>query len=278
MIITNLKIYDFEESMLASGYAMMVNIPQGEEREDEISNVTLDVIMRNEGNNKHLKRGMRLVKAPLNSGHPNFLSGILVSMDVTFSNKVWTEWQRYHFQQIVTSQSCMHKISKFDLDEAFVEYTDKVIIEILKELQEQYNTSVMQLQRHTQLKEYLNHAGKQMERHNALGLDTLLTNHRLSSMSTFTDSQFKFLVLLAIQLISHKTLYNILIQCIKSSRFGHQRIPIFGILIVSPRLIPQHSRAHTHIASPSDSRRRVFCNLRYGINHIFGSRCAPLFV
>ena len=139
MIITNLKIYDFEESMLASGYAMMVDIPQGEERKDEISEVALDVIMRNEGNNKHIKRGMRLVKAPLNSGHPNFLSGILVSMDVTFSNKVWTEWQRYHFQQIVTSQSCMHKISKFDLDEAFVEYTDKVIIEILKEIQEQYN-------------------------------------------------------------------------------------------------------------------------------------------
>ena len=32
----------------------------------------------------------------------------------------------------------MHRISKFDLNEAFNEYTDKVIIERLKELQQQY--------------------------------------------------------------------------------------------------------------------------------------------
>ena len=89
-------------------------------------------------NNKHYKRALKLAKAPLNSGHVSFAKGILVSMDVTFTNKVWIEFQRYHFADIITGMSTMHRISKFDLDEAFNEYVDPQIIERLKELQETY--------------------------------------------------------------------------------------------------------------------------------------------
>ena len=59
-------------------------------------------------------------------------------MYITFTNKAWIEMQRYHFIDIITGMSTMHRISKFDLDEAFNEYTDPVIIERLKELQQQY--------------------------------------------------------------------------------------------------------------------------------------------
>ena len=131
-IIQNLNIYDLEETLIASGYAMVEDYSE-EKIKKEISELKEKLA----GN--HLKRAWKLTKAPLNSGHPNFLSGILVSMDVTFTNKVWVEWQRYHFQQIVTSQSTMHRISKFDLDEAFIEYVDQEVIERLKELQKEYN-------------------------------------------------------------------------------------------------------------------------------------------
>lgn len=131
-IIQNLNIYDLEETLVASGYAMVEDYSE-EKIKKEISELKEKLA----GN--HLKRAWKLTKAPLNSGHPNFLSGILVSMDVTFTNKVWVEWQRYHFQQIVTSQSTMHRISKFDLDEAFIEYVDQEVIERLKELQKEYN-------------------------------------------------------------------------------------------------------------------------------------------
>ena len=137
-VITNVKVYDLEESLVASGYAMIndyneswaktqAEVIRVERFEDELED------------DRHYKRALKLTKAPLNSGHPNFLSGILVSMDVTFTNKVFVEWQRYHFQQIVTSQSTMHKLSKFDLSNSFIEYVDPHIIIHLKAIQKEYN-------------------------------------------------------------------------------------------------------------------------------------------
>ena len=46
-------------------------------------------------------------------------------MDVTFTNKAWIELQRYHFIDIITGMSSMHRISRFDLTTAFNEYVDK---------------------------------------------------------------------------------------------------------------------------------------------------------
>ena len=132
-IIQDLNVYDLEKTLIASGYAMV------EDYSEEMLQNELKTLSEDLTNNKHYKRALKLTKAALNSGHPNFLSGILVSMDVTFTNKVWVEWQRYHFQQIVTSQSTMHRISKFDLDEAFIEYVDQGVLERLKELQKEYN-------------------------------------------------------------------------------------------------------------------------------------------
>ena len=132
-IIQDLNVYDLEKTLIASGYAMV------EDYSEEMLQNELKTLSEDLTNNKHYKRALKLTKAALNSGHPNFLSGILVSMDVTFTNKVWVEWQRYHFQQIVTSQSTMHRISKFDLDEAFIEYVDQEVLERLKELQKEYN-------------------------------------------------------------------------------------------------------------------------------------------
>ena len=132
--ITNLRVYDLEETLVASGYAMMEKYDP-KEISAQANSMTLD----NLNDNKHYKRALNLVKAPLNSGHPNYLTGILVSMDVTFTNKVWVEWQRYHHQQIVTSCSTMHKLSKFNLDEAFIEYVDPCIIIHVKALQKEYN-------------------------------------------------------------------------------------------------------------------------------------------
>ena len=136
--ITNIKIYDLPETLVASGYAMIEEYNE-EGVKGEVAQILLDHMDDNLTENRHYKRAMKLTKAPLNSGHPNFLSGIIVSMDVTFTNKVYVEWQRYHFQQIITSQSTMHRLSKFDLDEAFIEYVDPIIIHHLKYLQKNYN-------------------------------------------------------------------------------------------------------------------------------------------
>ena len=132
-VITNLKVYDLEETLVSSGYAM-INDYNSKEVQAQ-ANTIIDGQLED---NKHYKRITKLAKSPLNSGHCSALKGIVVNMDITFTNKAWIELQRYHFIDIITGMSTMHRISKFDLDEAFNEYTDKVIIERLKELQQQY--------------------------------------------------------------------------------------------------------------------------------------------
>ena len=135
-VITNYKVYDLEETLVASGYAMIeeYNLKTIEQEQDWL-------ILTGEQDNKHYKRALKLAKAPLNSGHVSFAKGIIVNMDVTFTNKAWIEFQRYHFADIITGMSTMHRISKFDLDSAFNQYTDPQIINRLKELQEVYLTT-----------------------------------------------------------------------------------------------------------------------------------------
>ena len=65
--------------------------------------------------------------------HAQFLTGIRVNFDLTFSNKAWVEAERYRFLEFVSSQSTMHCITKFDLNEQYNEYVDPRIIEIMRE-------------------------------------------------------------------------------------------------------------------------------------------------
>ena len=69
----------------------------------------------------------------------NFLKGIIVQFDLTFTIKAWTEGERYAWFDIVSSQSTMHKIIKFNLDDAYVEYVDDQMIEIMKQKIAEYN-------------------------------------------------------------------------------------------------------------------------------------------
>ena len=122
-IISNVKIYDLEESLIASGYPMRAK----------------DII-HDLGEND-FKRGTNLVKATLNgnTAHHQFLTGIRVNFDLTFTNKAWVEAERYRFLEFVSSQSTMHRITKFDLEQQYIEYVDPRIIEIMKEKVAEYN-------------------------------------------------------------------------------------------------------------------------------------------
>ena len=118
-MVSEVEIHDLERSIRASKYPMAVDVAGCS------TEVTPTV--------------NKLASSPPGTAHNNFLSGITVRLDLTFSNKVWVEAERYHFFQIVSSQSTMHRISRFDLDESYVEYVDKRIIGIMKELVDKYN-------------------------------------------------------------------------------------------------------------------------------------------
>jgi hypothetical protein len=108
MKIDNVKVYDLEESIIASGLPMMA-----EYDEKWIMNEVLNLQeCDNITDNPHFKRACKLAANPAGSGHNNFLSGILVAMNVTATNVWWMQMERYHFVQIVSSQSKMHRLYK----------------------------------------------------------------------------------------------------------------------------------------------------------------------
>jgi hypothetical protein len=124
--IENVKVYDLKESVIASGNAMRLEPVEYTEEEFE----------------KGLKRMSRLVKASQSGNvrcHDNALTGIRVSFDITYP-QYWTpEFQRYHFADIVTSSSKMHRLLKMDLDKACNKYVSKEAIQLMKENIRRYN-------------------------------------------------------------------------------------------------------------------------------------------
>lgn len=124
MKVENVKVYDLEESLIASGFPMRTELVDREVDENDI------------------KRAKSLVAATKtgNGAHAQFLTGIRVAFDLTFSNKAWVEIERYRFMEFVSSQSTMHRITKFDLNKAYNKYVDPRIIEIMKEKVANYNT------------------------------------------------------------------------------------------------------------------------------------------
>jgi hypothetical protein len=132
MKIQNTEVYGLGESIVASGYPMMV---QTEEFWYEMCNDIPEVLYQE----KDLKRAKALGGTNIGEGHDNYLNGIVVQFDLTFTNKAWVELQRYHFIDFVSSQSTMHRISEFSLKEQYNEYVDDRIINIMEELKDEYN-------------------------------------------------------------------------------------------------------------------------------------------
>ena len=122
MRLENVKVYDLEESLIASGYPMRT------------------VLTQREPDEKDIKRGLNLTKASNGNGaHGQWLTGVRVAFDLTCTNKMWVEAERYRFLEFVSSQSTMHRITKFDLDGQYNEYTDPRVVEIMKDKVNKYN-------------------------------------------------------------------------------------------------------------------------------------------
>ena len=122
--IENLKIYELQESIIACRNAMRTSLPDYESL-DEFE--------------KSLNRAISLCKTPSNSGEANFLTGIRVAFDITYPNYFSPELQRYHWIDIVTSSSKMHKLSSIVMADSFNKYVSSEIIEIIRSLAINYN-------------------------------------------------------------------------------------------------------------------------------------------
>lgn len=118
-VVHNWKVFGLEDSVRASRYPMAVNV------DDCAFGITDNT--------------RKLANAPKGSGHDQFLTGIVVQFDLTFSIKAWVEAERYHFLDFVSSQSTMHKITKLDPLMQCNEYVDTVTLNVLQRLIAVYN-------------------------------------------------------------------------------------------------------------------------------------------
>lgn len=118
-IISNVEVCGLNSSVIASKYPMAVDI-------DSLNGAITPTVQK-------------LGQSGKGEGHDQFLTGILVSFDLTFTNKAWVELERYRFINFVSSQSTMHRIAKFDLGKQYNEYVDPLIIRRMYELVDIYN-------------------------------------------------------------------------------------------------------------------------------------------
>ena len=117
--VSNAAVYGLEESIVRAKFPMAT-----------------DVAALNSDMTKGI---LALAQSAKGSGHDNWLNGVVVQFDLTFTVKAWTEAERYHFLDFVSSQSTMHRIARFDLRGQYDSQTDPRVVEIMEELVAKYN-------------------------------------------------------------------------------------------------------------------------------------------
>ncbi len=142
--IKNVEVKFLERSLAASGNPMSLGeIYTIRKNRNDYVNFTKPY-EENDDLKNELIRGRKLGSSKSGSGHDNFLKGIIVQMDVKYP-QYWTpEAQRYHWLDIISSQSKMHRLTTMAKDweafsKMFNEYTELSSIENVYRLVAMYN-------------------------------------------------------------------------------------------------------------------------------------------
>ena len=118
-VVNNAQVYGLKESIKRAKYPMSVDT--------SVLNSDLTNGIKALGNSKK------------GEGHDQFLTGIIVQFDLTFTIKAWTEAERYTFLDFVSSQSTMHRIARFDIENQVVGYVTQNTINEINRLKDIYN-------------------------------------------------------------------------------------------------------------------------------------------
>ena len=125
--VSNVRVYDLEESVIACRNAMRTTPPVYTEEEFE----------------KSLERAKKLVRSSAGSKnvkcHDNFLTGIRVSFDLKYTQYITKQFQRYHWFDYVSSSSLMHRLVKMDADTISNKYVSKTCVDQLQKDIDEYN-------------------------------------------------------------------------------------------------------------------------------------------
>lgn len=117
--VSNVRVYGLDEAIRAAKYPKAVEL---------------------DGLTAELTNGIKACSTcPTGTGHDQFLTGIIVQFDLTFSQKAWVEAERYHWLDFVSSCSTMHKLQNMDARKQCNRYVDPRSIDVLNEKIAEYN-------------------------------------------------------------------------------------------------------------------------------------------
>ena len=119
MVVDNVKVYGLEESIKRAKYPKSTDT-------DKL--------------NSELTPGIKaLSNSKKGEGHDQWLTGVIVQFDLTYTIKAWTEAERYNWLDFVSSQSTMHRIAKFDVEKQVISYVTQNTINEVNRLKDIYN-------------------------------------------------------------------------------------------------------------------------------------------
>lgn len=155
--ITNVRVYDLYESMVAQGYPMMTGeFPDYQDKTLEYDKenkaiITKEYNVPGQPNCTYVAPKINVVRkvnenvmkslagCESGSGHDSFLKGIIVNFDVTYPVYWSPQFQRYHFADPVSSSSSMHRLTKMNMDESFTSNTPTWLKDQMANMIDVYN-------------------------------------------------------------------------------------------------------------------------------------------
>lgn len=119
--INNMQVFGIDASLTASGYPMLADISTKSIAANDIA------------------RAKKLGSVPSGTGHDCFLKGIVVWFDIKYPQYFSAQLQRYHFLDIVSSQSKMHMIQSMEIKQNCNKYVHPDVIAIAEDFKKRYN-------------------------------------------------------------------------------------------------------------------------------------------
>lgn len=153
------------ESLVIGGLPKHAGVPKAEDLWNEIHDLTQDLsylwanrdavdynkknkklqhrysnnMFLNTDINKYIKRGLILGNVKAGSGHNCMFKGVQFNMIINMPLYWLKEYQRYHFTDIISSQSTMHCVTQMDIKEHCTAKVEPVIIELINQKVAEFN-------------------------------------------------------------------------------------------------------------------------------------------
>lgn len=135
----NIEVYGLEDSVRTSGFPMSAKSKIEEIPDDDGRAYVVT--------SKDVGRALKLSHASSGAGHDCFLKGVIVQADVTAPQYWWLQFGRYHFADIISSQSKMHCITKFDIKQQCNSFVSPRIVEFIENMVKAYKDGDITLQK-----------------------------------------------------------------------------------------------------------------------------------